>query len=69
MDVLTIVLTVTNDSESEEFAAKAASALAHVANLPEFKEGTYDSGTTFQAPNGVTARADYRMNLGVKAEA
>lgn len=68
MDYLTITLTVVNESESEEFAAKAAAALAHVAALPEFKEGTYASGTTFSAPNGVRVAADYHMALGVKAE-
>ena len=67
MDFLTISLTVISESESEEFAAKAASALAHVATLQEFKEGTYDSGTVFQAPNGVKVTAVYRVSLGAEA--
>ena len=67
MDRLTIMLTVVNRSESEDFASKAAEALAHVAALPEFKEGTYDPGYTIQAPNGVTVRADYKLDEDIAA--
>ncbi len=66
MNRLTITLVVVA-SDSEEFGAKAAAALAHVAALPEFKEGTYEPGKTWVAPNGVAVRADYLVEEGVGA--
>lgn len=58
MNTLTIVLTVTA-TESEEFGAKAAAALAEVAALPEFREGTYDNGHVFATKNGTRVLAQY----------
>lgn len=67
MDALTIVLTVTA-SESESFGQLAADALANVAALPEFREGSYESGTVFPVVNGVRVQAVYQFAERLAAE-
>lgn len=65
MDRLTLTLVVESESDSEEFAPRAAAALRHLADLTEFREGSYEPGYAVTCPNGVKIRADYAIEEGV----